>query len=81
MSEKRASYAQRDEYLDEESLNTPDEQALRDAQLLDTEGLAHVSPCLEYEGSFRDGVAARIKARYPDLTDEELEQYLSLFGG
>ena len=81
MSEKRASCAQRDEYLDEESLSTPDEQALHDAQLLDTEGLAHASPRLEYEGSFMDGVTARFKARYADLTDEELEQYLSLFGG
>ena len=81
MSEKRASYAQRDEYLDEESLKIPDEQALHGAELLDTEGLAHASPCLEYQGSFRDGVKARIKARYADLTDEELEQYLSLVGG
>ena len=43
MQEKRALYAQRDEYLNEESLNTPDEQALHDAALLDTEGLAHAS--------------------------------------
>ena len=81
MPNERESYAQRDEFLDEESLGAPDEQALHDAHLLDSRGLDHAAPCLKYEGSLRDGVAAQIKAVYPDLTDEEVDLHLSLFGG